>query len=178
MSRIKLLLIMITLLFLQGCQEKKNEELINTVTEYQCETADVMFTLNGLWNVNTEKINENEIEIELSAQHREAGNEILVFHHQLEEEKGGNLLRLDDYVIEIIRKLEESEVYNYTLSEISDTILYKNRYKTFEAVTDSPDSRHYFYIREKDDKIISIVITIYGQDSVGDIIKLGKKISE
>ena len=172
-----LLWIIMTAFLLQGCREKQKEEAINTITEYKCEISDVVFFLDGLWEANIKEESNTDLEIELSACHIETGSEILVCYDELEDKKGGNLFRLDDYLLQIIEKLENSKEYNYTLSEVSDIILYDESYKAFQAITDSPSSKHYFYVREKDKKIVFIVVTVYEEDNINEITQLGKKIN-
>lgn len=170
-----LLIVILSLLFLQGCQTKKQEEAMNRITEYECEVSGLVFHLNGLWERDQEILNEADRRIELSARHLETGTEILVFYNELEEKKGGELLRFDDYIEEITQNLENSEEYDYTVSEVSDTVLYGKGYKTFFAVTEDPSAKHHFYFYYHQNKIMTMVITVYDGESIHNILSLAKQ---
>lgn len=168
-------IIIISMVILSGCSDKNREELIKEVKEVSCEQAGISFTLNGLWEVGEVEEKENT-KIELSATHSETGTRIVVMHKNIENEMGDSILRLEDYVEVVKENLKISEDYTYAVGESTSTILYGKEYITFPANMEELKARQQFYLKKNENTITIIIISLYEEDVLKDILALGKKI--
>lgn len=159
-----------------GCQKKEMEEAVAVAQEIICEDAGIVFQLNGLWEIDYDENQQDTKTVELWAKQQETGANLLIFHEELEKIKTGDLLRLEDYIESLKENLKIAEDYNYSLQETSQTILYGKSYYTFLATSPKMGARQQYYIRKNEDKITTIVVTVYEDDSIREILALGKKI--
>ena len=167
-------LMILSLLMLTGCNNKKREELLQEKKEITCEKAEIIFTLNGLWEVEESKEINNTF-TELSACHSETGTRIIVMHKNLENNMGDSILRLEDYIEAVKENLKISEEYNYSVGETTKTILYGKEYDSFTANAEKLNARQQFYMKKKDNELTIIIISLYGEDKLKDVLELGKK---
>lgn len=172
----KLLWIMISLFLLTGCEGKKSEEAMAVTQEIYCNNTGAVFTFDGYWEVESVQEKEEYRSVELKAKHKETGANILIFHEQLEEIPSGELLRDEDYIEAVKEKLKIADEYSYSVGETTDTILYGKAYETFTAIVSELKAKQQYYIRRENNQLTVITITVYGPDSVREIISLGKKI--
>ena len=168
-----IIILSLSLLFLQGCDSKKKEEAIARVQQVECEYADLIFTLNGLWEMEETEVSEDTSKVELFTTNQETGSNILVYANKMDEEKGEQLIRLDDYIEAVRNTLYASEDQLYTLSEVEESILYGKEMKSFQASTGENFTRQQYYIYPLNDHLITMVITSYGEDSLESLLKLG-----
>lgn len=175
MKKLLYLIFICFLLGLTGCTSKK-EEAIAVITEIPCETAGISFSLNGLWVIQeeteTKTIAKEGQTIALSAYKEESGSGIQVVYEDLTKTDGGTLIRMDDYVTGIQEQLKVSEEYKYSCSEISVEKLHGNVYETFSAFSSELGGKQQYYIRRQDDTMIIMVITVFGEDNLEDILSL------
>lgn len=173
MKKIIYILLLCSFLGLIGCNSK--EEAIAEITEIPCETAGVTFTLNGLWIQQDVKGANAGQTVALSTYKEETGSGISIIYEDLTQTEGGTLVRMDDYVTSLQEQLKISKDYTYSCGEISTEKLYGNSYETFLATVSELDSRQQYYIRRQDDTMIIMVITLFGEDKLEDILALGKE---
>lgn len=177
MKKILYLLLLCSFLGLTGCNSK--EEAMAVITEIPCETAGVSFSLNGLWMIQEEaEANSNAEEgqtVVLSTYKEETGSGISVIYHDLTQTEGGTLVRMDDYVTGLQEQLKNSNEYNYSCSEVTTEKLYGNTYESFSATVSELGGKQQYYIRRQDDIMIIMVISVFGEDNLEEILALGKE---
>ena len=177
MKKIFYLILLCSFLGLAGCTSK--EEAMAVITEIPCETAGVSFSLNGLWVIQ-EKTEANANvsagqTIALSTYKEETGSGISVIYDDLTQTEGGTLVRMDDYVNGLQERLKISSEYDYFCGEVSTEKLYGNTYETFSTTVSELGGKQQYYIRRQDDTMIIMVITVFGEDKIEDILALGKE---
>lgn len=177
MRKLLYLLLLSSFLGLAGCNAE--EEAMAVITEIPCETAEVSFSLNGLWIIQEEAEANSSAEagqtVALSTYKEETGSGISVIYDDLTQTEGGTLVRMDDYMAAVQEQLKISGEYNYSCSEVSAEKLYGKDYETFSATVSELGSRQHYYIRRQDDTMIIMVITVFGEDKLEDILALGKE---
>ena len=171
------MLVLCSFLGLAGCNSK--EKATAVITEIPCEKAGVSFSLNGLWVIQEEtEANENVSAgqtVALSTYKEETGSGISVIYDDLTQTEGGTLVRMDDYVNGLQEQLKISSEYNYFCGEVSTEKLYGNTYETFSTTVSELGGKQHYYIRRQDDTMIIMVITVFGEDKIEDILALGKE---
>ena len=177
MKKLIYILLLYALLGLAGCNSK--EEAMAVITEIPCEMAGVSFSLNGLWTIQEEaEANSNAEEgqtVVLSTYREETGSGISVIYDDLTQTEGGALVRMDDYVAGLQEQLKISGNYDYSCSEISTEKLYGNSYESFSATVSELGGKQQYYIRRQEDTMIIMVITVFGEDNLEEILALGKE---
>ena len=171
------MLILICLLGLAGCNSK--EEAMAIITEVPCEEAGVRFSVNGLWVIQEEAEANANIragqEVALSTYKEETGSAISVIYDDLTKTEGGTLVRMEDYVADIQEQLKISGEYSYACSEVTEETLYGQEYQTFTAEVSNLGGEQKYCIRRADDKMIVLIFSIFGEDTLEEILALGKE---
>lgn len=177
MKKILYLILLCSFLGLAGCNSK--EEAMAVITEIPCETAGVSFSLNGLWMIQEEaEANSNAKEgqtVALSTYKEETGSGISVIYDDLTQTEGGTLVRMDDYISGLQEQLKISSEYSYSCGEVSTEKLYGKRYETFSATVSELGGRQHYYIRRQEDTMIIMVISVFGEDNLEEILALGEE---
>lgn len=177
MKKLIYILLLCALLGIAGCNSR--EEAMAVITEIPCETAGVSFSLNGLWVIQEEEETKTMAEeghtIALSTYKEETGSGICVIYEDLTQTEGGTLVRMDDYVSGLQEQLKNSGEYNYSCGEVSKEKLYGELYETFTASVPELGGKQQYYIRRQDDTMIIMVITVFGEDNLEEILALGKE---
>ena len=177
MRKLLYLLLLCSLLGLAGCNSK--EEAMATVVEAPCKEAGIKFTLNGLWVVKSgEEANADVAEgqkILLSASHQETGAGIDIISEDLTKTEGGTLIRMDDYLADIQEQLKISGEYNYSCSDISKEKIYDKEYRVFTTAIEELSGKQKYFIRRQDDTMIIMVISVFEEEKIEDILALGKE---
>lgn len=160
---------------LTACKSK--EEAMAVITEIPCETAGVSFSLNGLWVIQDETDTKNNAgqTIALSTYKEETDSGIQIIYEDLTKTDGGTLVRMEDYIAGLQEQLKISERHKYSCGEVSTEKIYGNSYQTFEAFSAESAGRQQYYIRRQEDTMIVIVISLFGEEKLEDILALGKE---
>lgn len=175
LKRISYLLLSLSLL--TGCKEAKREEALAIINEIQCEKTGIGFTLNGLWEIEEENKKENGRTIELSAKNKETGAHILVFYEDTSEKEGGNIIRTEDYIDNIVENLKISQEYGFSVKEQQEITLFDKSFISFKAGSEAMDAKQQYFINNNNEIITVMVITCYGEEEIADILRLGKAIN-
>lgn len=182
MQKLYKILLFLSLLFLTGCEDKKREEAISTVQNVICEKAEVEFTFNGLWSIKENNISDidikdmdNKFDTQLYAYREEDGSSLIIMTEDLKKTEEGSLLRIEDYVSSIVEGLKISGKYNYSCSDVSETVLYGKQYLTFRAEIEEINARQYYYVRRVENEMILFISTVYGESNIYDILDNGRK---
>ena len=174
MRKMIYILLLCFCLGIMGCNSK--EEAVAVITEIPCETAGVSFSLNGLWVIQEEAEANLNVGVgqtaALNAYMEETGSGISVIYEDLTKTEGGTLVRMDDYVSGIQEQLKISSDYGYSCSEVSTEKLCGNSYETFTAKVSELGGKQQYYIRRQDDTMIIMVITVFGEDKLEDIMSV------
>ena len=168
-------LLLCSFLGLTACNSK--EEAMAVITEIPCETAGVSFSLNGLWVIQEEeeiKANAGQM-VALSTYKEETDSGIQIIYEDLTKTDGGTLVRMDDYIAALQEQLKISEEHKYSCGDVSTEKIYGNNYQTFEAFSAESGGRQQYYIRRQEDIMIVIVISLFGEEKLEDILALGKE---
>lgn len=173
MKKVLVVLLLCFCLGLVGCSSKK-EEAKAVITEISCEEAGVSFSLNGLWIIQEETETETGQIVALSAYQEETGSGIQVLYEDLTKTEGGTLVRLEDYVTSIQEQLKISEEYSYSCSEITTEEFCGNSYKAFNATISELNARQQYYIRRQKDTMIIMVFTVFGEETLENVMSLAK----
>ena len=172
-----ILLILCVFLGITGCNSK--EEAMAVITQVPCQEADVVFSLNGLWNIQEDGQENSNVtdgqKVGLSAYNEETGSVISVIYYDLKNTEGGTLTRMEDYIEAVQKNLKTAEDYSYACSEITSEELYGNSYETFTATVSDMDARQQLYFRRKEDTVIVITFTVFGEEKLDEILALGKE---
>ena len=164
-------------LSLVACDSK--EEALAVITEIPCETAGIMFSLNGLWVIQeeaeTKGMGKEGQVVALSTYKEENGSGIQIIYDDLTKTKGGTLVRMDDYIAGIQEQLKISKEYKYSCGEVSKEELYGDYYQTFEAYSAEVGGSQKYYIRRQDNTMIIVVVSVFGEEKIEDILALGKE---
>lgn len=177
MKKILTILLLCFCLGLMGCESK--EEAMAEIKEVSCEEAGIHFTLNGLWTESSEE----EITIEakegqtvaLSVFQKSTGSGIDIICEDLTQTDGGILIRMDDYVAGLQEQLKISGDYNYSCGDVATEKIYGNSYETFTAVIPELNGTQKYYIRRQEDTMIVMIITVFGEEKIEEIMSLGKE---
>ena len=177
MKKLLFLLLLCSFLGLAGCNSK--EEAMAEITEVPCEAAGVNFSLNGLWVIQEEieansNVNAGQTVV-LNTYKEETGSGISIIYDDLTQTEGGTLVRMDDYVADVQELLKISDEFSYSCSEVSTEKVYGEEYKVFTTVISELDGKQKYFIRRQDDTMIIMVITVFGEDKIEDILALGKE---
>lgn len=176
MKKIINILLLCFCLGLMGCNSK--EEAMAVITEIPCETAGITFSLNGLWTIQDEaEANANTQPgqtVELSVYKEETGSGIQVIYEDLTKTEGGTLVRLDDYVTDVQEQLKISNEYKYSCGEIFTEKLGENSYEVFTATIPELSGKQQYYIRRQDDTMITLILTVFGEDTIESVLGLVK----
>ena len=177
MRKLLYLLLLCSFLGLTGCDSK--EEAMATVVEAPCKEAEINFTLNGLWGVKSEEEANMDIlagqKVVLSAYQQETGAGIDIICEDLTQTEGGTLVRMDDYVADIQEQLKISEEFSYSCSEVSTENVYGEEYQVFTTTISELGGKQKYLIRRQDDTMIIMVITVFEEEKIEDILALGKE---
>ena len=177
MKKTLYMLILICLLGLTGCNSK--EEAMAIITEVPCKEAGVRFSVNGLWVIQEEAEANINVragqEVALSTYKEETGSAINIVYDDLTQIKGGTLVRMEDYVANIKEQLKISGEYSYACSEVTEETLYGQEYQTFTATVSNLGGEQKYYIRRADDKMIVFIFSVFGEDTLEEILALGKE---
>ena len=177
MRKLLYLLLLCSFLGLTGCDSK--EEAMATVVEAPCKEAGVNFTLNGLWVVKSEEEANMDIlagqKVVLSAYQQETGAGIDIICEDLTRTEGGTLVRMDDYVADVQEQLKISEEFSYSCSEVSAENVYGEEYQVFTTTISELGGQQKYFIRRQDDTMIIMVITVFEEEKIEDILALGKE---
>ncbi|MBR5598075.1 MAG: hypothetical protein IKW30_11795 [Lachnospiraceae bacterium] len=177
MKRIIYLLLFCFVFCLTGCNSK--EEAMAIITEVPCETVGISFSLNGLWMIQDEAMANSNVEegqtVFLSTYKEETGSAINVICDDLTKTEGATLVRLEDYIADIQEQLKISSEYSYACSEVTKESLYGQEYQTFSATVSNLGGEQKYYIRRKDDTIIILLFSVFGEDQLNEILALGKE---
>ena len=179
MKKIYIAIILLCVLGLTACNTKAKQEALAQTTEVASETGEIIFDFNGYWSLMSKeelkKMNINESQVyDLIAENTQTGTNISIIYDNLKKTEGGTLVRIDDYVDIILENLKNSSENTYICSEISDMNLHGEEYKTFFVQVVELGAEQHFYIRRIEDQIMIMMITLYGEDTVEDILKLSK----
>ena len=170
-------LLVCCILGLTACNSK--EEAMAVITEIPCETAGITFSLNGLWVIQeeaeTKEMGKEGQVVALSTYKEETGSGIQIIYDDLTKTEGGTLVRMDDYIAGLQEQLKISKEYKYSCGEVSKEEVYGNYYQTFEAYSAEVGGSQKYYIRRQDNTMIVIVISIFGEEKIADILALGKE---
>ena len=177
MKKILIILLLCFCLGLTGCKSK--EEVMAEIKEVSCEEAGICFNLNGLWvESSEEKITIETKEgqtVALSVFQKSTGSGIDIICEDLTQTDGGVLVRVEDYVAGIQEQLKISGDYSYSCGEISTEKIYGNSYETFTAVIAELNGTQKYYIRRQEDTMIVMIVTVFGEEKIEDIMGLGKE---
>lgn len=176
-KKILTILLLCFCLGLTGCKSK--EEAIEEIKEVSCEEAGISFTLNGLWA----EAGEEEITIEtkegqtvaLSVFQKSNGSGIDIICEELTQTEGGILVRMEDYVTGLQEQLKIAGDYKYSCGEISQETVFGNSYETFTAVIPELNGTQKYYIRRQEDTMIVMIVTVFEEEKIEDIMSLGKE---
>lgn len=179
MKRIFITLLIISMLGLTACNTKTKKETLAQTTEAVSKLGEISFTLNGYWNLQQgEEIEESSVSdsqtYDLMATHTETGTNISIIYDDLTQSSGGTLVRIDDYVTAVQESLKISSDYSYKCSDISFVNLHGKEYQTFSSEVAEMGAKQHFYIRRIDDTMMVMMITLYGEDTLEDILELSK----
>ena len=176
MKKILTILLLCFCLGLTGCQSK--EEAMAEIKEVSCKEADISFTLNGLWAESKEEgidiETKEEQTVALSVVQKSTGSGIDIICEDLTKTEGGILIRMDDYVAGIQEQLKTSGDYSYSCGDVSTEKVCGNSYKTFKAVIPELGGVQQYYIRRQEDTMIIMIITVFGEDTLEDILSAAK----
>lgn len=177
MRKLLYLLLLCSFLGLTGCDSK--EEAMAMVVEAPCKEAEINFTLNGLWVVKSEEEANVDIlagqKVVLSAYQQETGAGIDIICEDLTQTEGGTLVRMDDYVADVQEQLKISEEFSYSCSEVSTENVYGEEYQVFTTTISELGGKQKYLIRRQDDTMIIMVITVFEEEKIEDILALGKE---
>ena len=177
MKKFIYMLLLCMSLGLIGCNSK--EEAMAIITEIPCDVAGIKFSLNGLWMIQEEAVANDNVEegqkVALSAYKDETGSAISVIYDDLTKTEGATLIRMEDYVADIQEQLKISSEYNYACSEVVEESLYGKQYQTFTATVSNLGGQQKYYIRRQDDTMIIVLLSVFGEDKLEEILALGKE---
>ena len=181
MNRIKIVkrigYLLLSLSILTGCKEVKREEALAAINEIQCVETGIEFSLNGLWEIEDQNKTENGRTIELSAKNKETDAHILVLYEDISVKEGGNIIRTQDYLNNIIENLKVSEEYGFSIKEQQEITLFDKSFISFKARSEVMDAKQQYFINNNSEIITVMVITCYGEDEIADILLLGRGIN-
>ena len=177
MKKILTIFLLYLCLGLTACKSK--EEAMAEIKEVSCEEAGIGFTLNGLWA----EASEEEITIEtkegqtvaLSVFQKSTGSGIDIICEDLTQTDGGILVRMDDYVAALQEQLKIAGDYSYSCGEVTTEKVYGNNYESFTAVIPELNGTQKYYIRRQEDTMIVMIVTVFGEEKIEDIMSLGKE---
>ena len=176
MKKILTILWLCFCLGLTGCQSK--EEAMAETKEVSCKEAGISFTLNGLWAESKDEGIDIETKegqtVALSVVQKSTGSGIDIICEDLTQTESGILVRMDDYIAYLQEQLKIAGEYNYSCGEVCTEKIYGNSYETFTAVIPEWNGTQKYYIRRQDDTMIVMMITVFGEDTLEDILALGK----
>ena len=177
MKKLIYLLLLCMVFSLTGCKAK--EEALAVITEIPCDTAEIQFSVNGLWMIQEEAVANANVEegqtIDLSVYKEETGSAITVIYEDLTKTEGGTLVRMEDYIADIQNQLKISSEYNYACGEVLEESLYGKEYQTFTANVSNLGGTQKYYIRRQDDTMIVVLFSVFGEDKLEEILALGKE---
>lgn len=160
-----------------GCNSK--EEAMATITEVSCETAGINFSFNGFWMIQEQgTANTNAAEgqlVDVSAYKIETGSAVSVIYDDLTKTEGATLVRMEDYVADFQEQLKISSEYDYACGDVTKESLYGQEYETFTAKVSNLGGEQKYYIRRQDDTMIVLVFSAFGEDTIEEILALGKE---
>lgn len=179
MKKIGIMILLFCMLSLTACSTKAKQEALAQITEVNSELGEISFLLNGYWSLEPkeelEKMNISESQTyDFMATNIQTGSNISIIYDDLSKSEGGTLVRLDDYVNIIWENLKNSSDYTYQCSEVDSINLHGDEYLTFSAEVMELDAKQHFYIRRMEDHMMIMMITLYGEDTEEDILKLSK----
>lgn len=178
MNKMVMVLILALMLTTAGCGSKKEEEVLAQVTEVVSEPGGIAFTLDGYWKVNEEETKSGDgRRVDLEAYHTKTGTDISIIYEDLTETKGGTLVRTRDYVNAVRENMLLASDYTYECSEVTDAVVHGKEYLKFSAMAEETDGILHFYIRRIEDKMMILMITLYGEDTLQDILEKSEGIS-
>ena len=176
MKKILTVLLLCFCFGLTGCNSK--EEAMAVITEIPCETAGVSFSLNGLWVIQEEaQANENVgmgQTVVLSTYKEETGSGIDIIYEDLTQTESGTLVRMDDYVAGLQEQLKIAGDYKYSCMDVSTEKVFGNNYETFTADISQLGGTQKYYIRRQEDTMIVMIFTVFGEDTLEEVLALGK----
>ena len=177
MKKFIYMLLLCMLFSLTGCNSK--EEAMAVITEIPCDEAGIKFSLNGLWMIQEEAVANGNVQegqtVALSAYKEETGSAISVIYDDLTKTEGATLIRMEDYVADIQEQLKISGEYNYACSEVVEETLYGKQYQAFTATVSNLGGAQKYYIRRQDDTMIIVLLSVFGEDKLEEILALGKE---
>ena len=83
---------------------------------------------------------------------------------------------MEDYVRLYREKLMTSKEYTYSCTEAEEAELYQEVYYCFTAQVEETKARQHFYLRRIDDMIMVMTITLYGEDTLENMLEYGKSL--
>ena len=177
MKKLIYMLLLCMLFSLIGCNSK--EEAMAVITEIPCDEAGIKFSLNGLWMIQEETVANGNVQegqtVALSVYKEETGSAISVIYDDLTKSEGGTLVRMEDYLADIQEQLKISGEYDYACSEVSEENLYGQQYQSFSAKVSNLGGQQKYYIRRQDDTMIIVLFSVFGEDTLEEILSLGKE---
>ena len=105
---------------------------------------------------------------------KNTGSGIDIICEDLTQTESGILVRMDDYIAYLQEQLKIAGEYSYSCGEVSTEKIYGNSYETFTAVIPEWNGTQNYYIRRQEDTMIVMMITVFGEDTLEDILALGK----
>ena len=81
---------------------------------------------------------------------------------------------MEDYLEAIQENLKTSKDYSYRLGPVEMMELYGKQYYSFMAEVQELNGTQYFYIRRIGDRIMVMMITLFGEDTLEGILGYGK----
>ena len=174
MKKILTILLLCFCMGLTGC--KSEEEAMAEIKEVSCEEAGISFTLNGLWEEASEEETIIEIKegqtVALSVFQKSTDSGIDIICEDLTQTDGGILIRMDDYVAGLQEQLKIAGDYSYSCGEVTTEKVCGNNYETFTAVIPELNGTQKYYIRRQEDTMIVMIITVFGEEKIEDIMLL------
>ncbi|MCI6812443.1 MAG: hypothetical protein SOX11_02700 [Lachnospiraceae bacterium] len=170
-------LILIGIILLSGCSNQSRKAQTQ-VHEGTSKPANIQFTLPQEWTVweNAPEDSKGGEETGLLAENTLTGSSIRIQYEDLTAIKGGTLIRMEDYVRLYREKLMTSKEYTYSCTEAEEAELYQEVYYCFTAQVEETKARQHFYLRRIDDMIMVMTITLYGEDTLENMLEYGKSL--
>lgn len=159
-------LLILSLLFLPACtsrQEETKKEAEKTISM----PGEINFSFPEEWLLHEE-------ENTLLAKNTLTGSSISITCEDLTKKEGGTLIRMEDYLEAIQENLKTSKDYSYRCGPVEMMELYGKQYYSFMAEVPELSGTQHFYIRRIDDRIMVMMITLFGEDTLEGIFGYGK----
>ena len=98
-----------------------------------------------------------------------------IISEDLTQTEGDTLVRMDDYLTDVQEQLKISEEFSYSCSEVSTENVYGEEYQVFTTTISELGGKQKYFIRRQDDTMIIMVITVFEEEKIEDILALGKE---